>query len=404
MAASVKCAGLTGAVGLMAGVKSAEYFFLDHLKERKEQHLRTLNEHLQVMENEYRTLQTQIDYLDQQIESEEKEMSQSFRAEREDTSKKIIVTLGMTGGGKSTLCNRLKGDESIFGDQGGIKTSSNGKSCTQNNEKIHIQAHDVAVVDTPGFGDSFGRDRYDFIPFHCKIRMMIMVQIHCALLLRNGSVTSATSVTSVPSLLLHSQHSNRLCAYLKGCGGINTFVLVRNGANVRFDQPFQNMLKQYHEMFGQKFFERLIIVATHIEGFIKMRYEQNNQENVLREDICNFFNLRDLMIPVIPIGFEEYKESIEELIGTIFSDREQFEDVKAPIDDLRTELRTLRAEEEAKRREIEVKRQEIEDVEHEEVDIMQEVIDKVRGSGVLQQEVEMAEQMYHQMNSLQLGP
>ena len=93
--------------------------------------------------------------------------------------------------------------------------------------------------------------------------------------------------------LLHSQHSNRLCAYLKGCGGINAFVLVRNGANVRFDQAFQNMLKQYHEMFGQKFFERLIIVATRIEYVTKTQYEQNNQEKVLREDICNLFNLRD---------------------------------------------------------------------------------------------------------------
>ena len=123
---------------------------------------------------------------------------------------------------------------------------------------------------------------------------------------------------------------------MKGCGGINAFVLVRNGANVRFDQPFQNMLKQYHEMFGQKFFERLIIVATRIEGFTKMQYEQNNQENVLRADICNLFNLNDLVIPVIPIGFEGYKESIKALVHAVPSDRHSFEQVKSPIDDLRT--------------------------------------------------------------------
>merc|ERR1719334_219166 len=155
--------------------------------------------------------------------------------------------------------------------KGGCETSGNGKSCTQKNAKIVIQVdgQKVTVVDTPGYGDSLGGDR---------------------------------------------DHCNRLCEYLKGCGGINSFVLVRNGAVVRFDMAFQNMLEEYYEMFGQTFFERLIIVATRIESFTKMQYEQNNQESALREDICKHFNLKDLKIPVIPIGFEKYNESIEALV------------------------------------------------------------------------------------------
>jgi len=261
----------------------------------------TLAAQLQAKEGEHNAVHDRVMALATQIAMEEKEI-ESFRVEREDDSTKVIVTLGMTGGGKSTLCNRLKGDQSTFGNQGGCPTSGDGRSCTQNNAKVVVQIGQrrVTVVDTPGFGDSGGRDR---------------------------------------------QHSNRLCTYLKGCGGINAFVLVRNGANVRFDQAFQGMLRQYHQMFGRGFFERLIIVATRIEGFTKMQYEQNNQETVLRQDICNLFDLNNLVIPVIPIGFEQYGESIEALVNAVPSDRQQFEQVKSPIDELRRQHSAAQSEE-----------------------------------------------------------
>ena len=42
------------------------------------------------------------------------------------------------------------------------------------------------------------------------------------------------------------------------------------------------------------------------------------------------------MIPVIPIGFDEYKKSIKALICAVPLDRHSFEQVKSPIDELRT--------------------------------------------------------------------
>merc|ERR1712154_122936 len=159
------------------------------------------------------------------------------------------------------------------------------------NSKVVVQIgqHRITVVDTPGYNDSFGNDR---------------------------------------------THSNRLCQYLKGCGGINAFVLVRNGANVRFDAAFQAMLREYHTMFGNAFFTRLIIVATHIEGFIKMRFVQNQQEKALRDDICNLFRL-NIEIPVIPIGFEGYFESLIALANALPVDKQQFQQTKSPIDELK---------------------------------------------------------------------
>merc|ERR1719474_1891909 len=184
------------------------------------------------------TANGKVSDLDSQIKDEEKYL-ENFTVER-DESTKIIVTLGMTGSGKSTLCNRLKGDKSRGGNKGGIRTSGGSKSCTQDNSKHHVQIgdHRMTVIDTPGLGDSNGRAR-------------------------------------------DRRHCNRLCAFMKGCGGINAFVLVRNGAIVRFDKHFQNMLTDYVRMFGDEFLGRLIVVATRIEGRTLKRYKEKNRGEAL---------------------------------------------------------------------------------------------------------------------------
>jgi len=243
-------------------------------------------------ETVYNKAKDKVSDLRRKIEDEEKYL-EDFTVEREKSTK-IIVTLGMTGSGKSTLCNRLDGDESMEGNEGGAITSDDSESCTQHYSKYHVQIgdHRVTVIDTPGIGDSNGRER-------------------------------------------DRRHCNGLCKFMKGCGGINAFVLVRNGLNARFDQTIQDMLRQYHDMFGDKFFERLIIVATRIEGFAKKLYEKRDREKTMRKDICKLFGRDELNISVIPIGFEDYKDSIQALVEAVPEDKHDFEEVKSPIDQLK---------------------------------------------------------------------
>jgi len=68
--------------------------------------------------------------------------------------KKILV-IGKTGTGKSTLCNVLAGKEY---DADYFKTSSEGKSCTQNTKFKNVffngdEKKPVSLIDTMGFDD-----------------------------------------------------------------------------------------------------------------------------------------------------------------------------------------------------------------------------------------------------------
>jgi len=202
----------------------------------------------------------------------------------------------MTGAGKSTFCNRLYGDSSDNADNGPFKTSAQSGSCTQHHSKqiIETNGRKITMVDTPDYNDSTGRD---------------------------------------------TEHCNKLCKYLKGCGGINAFVLIRNGKNIRFDKAFQEMLEQYRSIFGDKFFKKLIIIATKIDDLL--RFEKNNQAQALRNDIVCFFKLENIEIPVIAIGLDEYTESINKFIQIIPNDKFKCNEIVSPIENLKEKAKGI---------------------------------------------------------------
>eukprot|EP00485_Elphidium_margaritaceum_P011289 CAMPEP_0202705182 /NCGR_PEP_ID=MMETSP1385-20130828/17770_1 /ASSEMBLY_ACC=CAM_ASM_000861 /TAXON_ID=933848 /ORGANISM="Elphidium margaritaceum" /LENGTH=366 /DNA_ID=CAMNT_0049363361 /DNA_START=122 /DNA_END=1222 /DNA_ORIENTATION=+ len=245
-------------------------------------------------------IQSQLVAVRAQIATEEKDIA-AFKPERDDANTKIVVLIGMTGAGKSTFCNRLYGDTSEDADQGPFETSFASTSCTQRHSKriIEIVGHRVTVVDTPGYNDSTGRD---------------------------------------------DEHCNKLCKYMKGCPGINAFVLIRNGSQIRFDMAFQSMLKQYHDMFGDVFLEKLIIMATKIDGQKALqRFDRNHQGKVLREDICNLFGL-NVSTPVVPIGLDAYHQSIEKFVQQIPSDKFKCKHIVSPIEKLKERERLIALE------------------------------------------------------------
>ena len=218
-----------------------------------------------------------------------------------------MVILGNTGDGKSTLCNRLNDDKSEYGDKGPFKVSDDAKSQTKHVK--HIEYYDrrentkYIIVDTPGINDSEQND---------------------------------------------DSHINDLVNYLYGCGGVNMFILVRNGTNIRFDANFQKMLNQYEDYFGTKFWKHLIIVLTRIEGKERKRFYEKRKDKELQNILYKHYNLKEKGmrnakdIPIYAIGSDHYGECVDNIRKEVCY-REKFEckDLKSPIDEFREELEML---------------------------------------------------------------
>eukprot|EP01084_Bolivina_argentea_P142538 250396_1 len=161
------------------------------------------------------------DKMRSQINAEEKALSK-FEQELQDSNIRKIVLLGNTGGGKSTFANRLCGDHSLKCNAGLFKISNEIQSETQDINKVVIQTNNfdykLSVIDTPGNFDSYGNDR---------------------------------------------MHANNLVEYLKGCGGVNSFVIVKSILNPRLDFKFQQYLSELTKMLGINFWKHVSIVLTH---------------------------------------------------------------------------------------------------------------------------------------------
>eukprot|EP01084_Bolivina_argentea_P110628 197488_1 len=226
-----------------------------------------------------------------QMSLEQKQVER-FELERTDKTNKIIIAFGdRTGAGTSTFCNRVVGDKSEFGNNGPFKTSSGSETCTQEFCKFvaEIDNKNITIVDSPGIDGSDG---------------------------------------------CYRKHGNDLCKYLKRCGGINTFVLVMSSINVRLGM-LQSMLEQYSNIFGDEFFKRLIIVVTRVDSDVSHRqFVESKLVETLRKDVCTKFNL-NIDIPVIPIGANNYEDSIATLIEKIPSDKFTCNHIQSPIHELK---------------------------------------------------------------------
>merc|ERR1719201_1166157 len=155
----------------------------------------------------------------------------------------VLVLLGRTGTGKSVLTNRLAGDDSERGDKGSAKASIKGKSCTTAPEIIpckKIGGRTLYTVDSGGFADTEDRDE---------------------------------------------NHTNMLCKFLRGCGGINAFVLTVNCADPRITGETKEALKIYEDCFGADFYKRMIVVGTHVDHNSTELYDWDDGTLDLRAEL-----------------------------------------------------------------------------------------------------------------------
>eukprot|EP00483_Globobulimina_turgida_P000466 UN00466 len=204
----------------------------------------------------------------------------------------------MTGDGKSTFGNRLCGDTSMMANETGpYKTSNDSKSCTQILQKCTCTDEKLSVIDCPGWGDTEDKDR---------------------------------------------THTNNLCEYLRGCGGVNAFVVIRSGSNCRFDAYFQKQLKYLESVFDSGFWSHLVVVLTRIDkGIAEFQFKAANKTRQMKDDVSALCNGVNEDVAVIPIGLDNYTEKLLQFIDCIPQNRFMCDNIRSPIDGLKSNKNAL---------------------------------------------------------------
>jgi len=214
--------------------------------------------------------------------------------EIKDPSIKQIVLLGQTGHGKSTLANRLCNDESEFGDQSFFTVSDDVKSETQEiNKQVitnNIINQDISVVDTAGFGDSNNNDR---------------------------------------------DHCNNLIEFLRGCGGVNAFVIVKMVKPPRFDNHYQSMLKQLEYMLGRAVWKHIVLAITLVnDAKIKKNFGEWSKNLVI--ELRKEMKLNEYEAPLPVVGFDnlnDYQDGIGKLLKDLVPEiKYQCNELRSPLD------------------------------------------------------------------------
>jgi len=186
-----------------------------------------------------------------------------------------VLMIGESGVGKSTLGNRLlgnqngrcsslhdkKGDAVLkFGVGHTVKSETSSTSWITGNY-LGIEGKCITIVDTPGVGDNLGRD--------------------CT-------------------------HAMNTAAFVKNLNSIHAFVLVIKGTRTRVGQDLKTHIHRFLEMFGQGFWKKVLIEVTFWSHDQKSAYLRKKNRLVdeakmaqkLNKVMADEFNLDD-EIPVV---------------------------------------------------------------------------------------------------------
>jgi len=252
----------------------------------------------EVLKREQEKVKEQYDKIMKEYLDEQKDVKK-FDKELNDPNIKTIILIGSTGHGKSTIANRLCNDKSLKGNEKDFNAGNGVVSETKRIQKtvVHNEITNkvISVVDTPGFFDSDGRDR----------------QIY-----------------------------NDMIEYLRGCGGVNAFVIVYKKGVVDFNIKF--MLSQINNRFGPKVWKNVIFGITNVDTDVdKDEFPKWSKEflNAIKKDLP----IEDDIMNIT--GFSNHRpdcwQGIKKLLDFVPETKYECNELKSPLNELKQHVDLL---------------------------------------------------------------
>ena len=158
----------------------------------------------------------------------------------------MVVVLGVTGAGKSTICNSMAGHQP---DGDFFPSSASPSVCTYKTvgkpaNWLGDHGKPFTLCDTPGLGDPAGKD---------------------------------------------SENILNMVETLKEVKYVNAFIIVFNGQNPRFDKDLKDMLLLFQNIFGKGFLKNAIIEFSRW-GFDKRSVKMRTRNNISEQEQAQLWN------------------------------------------------------------------------------------------------------------------
>eukprot|EP01084_Bolivina_argentea_P142966 251127_1 len=316
-----------------------------------------LTDEQKLKQQERQKLLNAISTTKQNMEKQEKLFQQQVKEHgyARNSKQSIVVMIGKTGHGKSTLGNRICGDTSKKGKEGPFAVSA---------KKNKAGTTEVISNITTAPFEKIGNERQlishnptdddiqqDEAPDEIELEIIDLDDEKEKQQQERNLLIVDTPGWGDVDEKNQDNHKNLVVRYLKGCGGINSFIMVISNSD-RIDGPTQQMLKEYETLFDVEFWKHLMIVVTGVddEDELEEFKEEDHVTDIqkLLKDKFKHLKSLDLNVPVIPIGKKIYSKQICLIVHEVSKDKftcnalmGPFELLKQKYDDLLIDLAAI---------------------------------------------------------------